>query len=160
MSDEGEESDSAVLAQLPGSPSPHLLSGPHRPPSPPQPPDLSSSTPALRGPAPVPQDRLRRSPERFHPCDSPRFTPPKFTAKRLTDTGSQFRQRQNARLAAAERRCDAPASKRGGDATSHRAGPFQDRGQRLPRVQDRPDHGNHCLDQLLDPGRGGESQTP
>lgn len=157
MSDKGEENDSTELAQLRCSPCPSPPGLPGTP-SPPRPPDLFSSPPVLRDPAPLPQDCLRPSPERCKPGDSPRGTLPKLT-QRLTKTGSQFRQRQNARLTtAADNGRDAPSPKRRGDGDTSSA-TFQDLGQQLPRGQDQVYY--RCTNQLLEPQRdSSETQPP
>ncbi|XP_070294813.1 short transient receptor potential channel 7-like [Salvelinus sp. IW2-2015] len=150
MSDKGEEIDSAELAQLRCSPCPSPPGLPGTP-SPP-PPDLFSSPPLLRDPAPAPQDCLHPSQEGCKPGYSPRVTPPKFT-QRLTKTRAQIRQSQNSRLAAATENRPAAVP----------SAAFQDRGQQLPRGQDQDDYANHCTDpdKLLEPPRdSSETQPP
>ncbi|XP_034147748.1 short transient receptor potential channel 7 isoform X3 [Esox lucius] len=158
MSDEGEESDSSSSSQLRCSPSPSPPGTPEthfRP----LPSDFSSSPPVLRDPSSGNQECLHPSPEISDPGDSPSFTPLKFT-QRFTKTGSQFRQRQNARLAAAaDNGRDAPSPKNGGDKDT--SATFQDRRERLPRGQCSEDFGNHCANELLEPHRDScENQPP
>ena len=155
-----EDSDSAELAQLTDSPPSPLQPFPPGAALSPLPPDLSSTAPELRDPAPASPVCLHASPERCKSGDSPRFTPPKFS-QRLTDTGSLFRQRQNARLAAVAVLKDAPFTKQNrGDAVSPGSGTFQHRGQRLACGQDSADHGNHFTDRLLEPQQSCENQPP
>ncbi|KAL0974069.1 hypothetical protein UPYG_G00214970 [Umbra pygmaea] len=157
MSDEGEESENGSLAQVGCSPSPSPpgTPGTH---SPPPSADLSSSPPVLQNTSSAPQDCIRPSPELSEPGDSPRFTPPKFT-QRLTKTGSQFRKRQNVRLAtAADKRHDALSPKYRGDEDT--SATFQDRGQRLPRGQYPEEFRNHCTNQLLEPLRDNRENQP